>query len=68
MSRQIIDASVIDAMLKQRGITPPKAKLCCGRTQPAAPVEYARYLKQLGYTGDVAVRTRGVITELVHIR
>ena len=67
MSRQIIDASVIDSMLRQRGIRPPVAKICCGRTQPTTPIKYAHYLKQLGYTGDIAVKTRGIVTEIVHI-
>lgn len=67
MSRQVIDADVIVNLLKQRGIKPPTAKICCGRTQPIAPARLGRYLKMLGYTGDIAIRTNGVVTELVHI-
>ena len=64
MSTQIIDSTVIDSMLKARGIKVPR-KACCGRQ--SSPIKYSRYLKQLGYTGDVAIRVRGVVTEMVHI-
>ena len=65
MSRQIIDSNVLNTMLKARGIktsTPP----CCGRTEPR-PIKYAKYLKSLGYTGDIAIRHKGVIVEMCTI-
>lgn len=65
MSRQVIDSSVIESQLRAKGIRVPSRKPCCGR--PATPASYGRYLKQLGYTGKVAIKTRGVITELVDL-
>ena len=65
MSRQIVDSRVLDQMLKQRGFKVSNKKPCCGR--PAQIKSYSRYLKQLGYSGDIAVKTNGVVTEMVHI-
>ena len=67
MSRQIIDTTTINTLLKQRGIKIPQPKICCGRTTPATPVRYARYLKLLGYHGDFAIRYNGVVVELGHL-
>ena len=66
MSRQILDSSVLDQMLKQRGFKVTDKKPCCGK--PAPIKSYARYLKQLGYSGDFAIKTNGVITEMGHIQ
>jgi len=65
MSRQIIDAKVIESLLANRGITLPK-RGCCGKP-PKFNGSYQRYLKMLGYKGDLAVRSDGIITEITHI-
>ena len=66
MSRQILDAAVLDQMLKQRGYKVETKPPCCGK--PAQVKSYARYLKQLGYTGDLAIKTNGIITEICHVQ
>ena len=65
MSRQVVDAAVLDSMLKQKGMRVPQ-RPCCGKVD-VGPTSYARYLKQLGYSGKVAVRKNGVITEIVDL-
>lgn len=65
MSNRItLSSSMLDSMLKSKGIRVPK-KPCCGR--PAPPMRYARYLAGLGYHGKFAISTSGVITELCEI-
>ena len=66
MSRQILDSNVLDQMLKQRGFKVNHKPPCCGK--PAPVRSYAQYLKKLGYTGDFAIKTNGVITEMGHIQ
>ena len=61
----IIDATTLDALLKQKGMRVPQ-RPCCGKRSVGA-TSYGQYLKRLGYTGRVAVRKDGVITEIVDI-
>ena len=65
MSRQVIDASTLDSLLKQKGIRIPQ-RPCCGK-RTTGPTTYGQYLKRLGYNGKIAIRKDGVITEIVDL-
>lgn len=65
MSRQVIDAATLDTLLKQKGVRVPQ-RPCCGK-RATGPTSYAQYLKRLGYSGKVAVRKDGIITEIVNL-
>ena len=64
-NRQVIDAATLDTLLKQKGMKVP-ARPCCGK-RATGPTSYAQYLKRLGYSGKVAIRKDGVISEIVDI-
>jgi len=64
-NRVVVNSKIIDGLLKQQGVRVPQRRACCGGG--AKITSYAPYLKRLGYTGRVAIKNGGVITELVDL-
>ena len=64
-NRIVVDSAVLDQLLQRQGINVKRKPPCCGK--PAQPVNYKPYLKRLGYTGNIAIKTNGVITEMCSV-